>query len=731
MRRMRETGRPHVWLDARHLGAEFWEQPLPDDPRHLPRARRRPGHRADPGRPGLPLRLRRRRAPTCGAARASRALRLRRGRLHRRARRQPARLQLPARGAGVLPPDRRACCPASCRPCADPVADARRPGLVDADVRPRPPGGDDRAGRRAAHRRRARRTRRPSSPRSPTRPGRGRHRGLGDHQPAHRSAPPLAEAARLREETRGSHWREDFPDRDDARWPATSTSRSTATGSRSSFTRPHPPIAEARMTAHAVRRAARRPGRRAGRAGLDPRAVYDARRARARRGPARRPRTSPAWRPSPPTPAATGRLRRPRAGRGGRARGRRAGLRVRRSATTSRSPTGSPTAPGSRRGDVVLRVDGPTAALLTAERTALNFASPPLRRRHRHRALGRRARGHQGAGAATPARRCRACGPCRSTPCAAAAASTTGSASPTRRWSRTTTCSPPAAWCRRSRPSAQRYPDVPVEVEVTDLDQLRELLDAGCERILLDNMTDDRWPRRCAITAGRATLEASGGLTLDRAREVAETGVDFISVGALTHSVDRPRHRHGPAVSPVMTLLCADIGNTHTVLGLLDDGEVLDHWRVATDERRTADEWAVLLQGLLRESTVSDRVDGIAVCATVPAVLHEWREMLVAPLRDAAERRRRAGRADRRTGADGQPARGRRRPDRQRARRRHAVRRPGDRRRLRHRHHLRRGVARRASTSAARSPRASRSRSRRSAAAAPSCARSSCSGRAR
>ncbi len=78
-----------------------------------------------------------------------------------------------------------------------------------------------------------------------------------------------------------------------------------------------------------------------------------------------------------------------------------------------------------------------------------------------------------------------------------------------------------------------------------------------------------------------------------------------------------------------MTLLCADIGNSHTVLGLVDQGEVLDHWRVATDERRTADEWAVLLRGLLRESNVADGVQGVAVCATVPAVLHEWRDMLV------------------------------------------------------------------------------------------------------
>jgi nicotinate-nucleotide pyrophosphorylase (carboxylating) len=82
-----------------------------------------------------------------------------------------------------------------------------------------------------------------------------------------------------------------------------------------------------------------------------------------------------------------------------------------------------------------------------------------------------------------------------------------------------------------------RYLDLPVEVEVTDLEQLALLLDAGCERILLDNMSDEEMAEAVALTAGRATLEASGGLTLDRARSVAETGVDYISVGALTHSV--------------------------------------------------------------------------------------------------------------------------------------------------------------------------------------------------
>ena len=82
-----------------------------------------------------------------------------------------------------------------------------------------------------------------------------------------------------------------------------------------------------------------------------------------------------------------------------------------------------------------------------------------------------------------------------------------------------------------------RFPDLPVEVEVTDLDQLRELLDAGCDQILLDNMDDATMAEAVRLTAGRAALEASGGLTLERARAVAETGVDFISVGALTHSV--------------------------------------------------------------------------------------------------------------------------------------------------------------------------------------------------
>ena len=76
-----------------------------------------------------------------------------------------------------------------------------------------------------------------------------------------------------------------------------------------------------------------------------------------------------------------------------------------------------------------------------------------------------------------------------------------------------------------------------------------------------------------------------------------------------------------------MSILAADIGNSHTVLGLVDDATVRAVGRVATDDRRTADEWAVLLRGLLGDRVAE--IDGIAVCSTVPAVLHEWRDMVV------------------------------------------------------------------------------------------------------
>ncbi|HEX7542229.1 MAG TPA: carboxylating nicotinate-nucleotide diphosphorylase [Anaerolineales bacterium] len=75
-----------------------------------------------------------------------------------------------------------------------------------------------------------------------------------------------------------------------------------------------------------------------------------------------------------------------------------------------------------------------------------------------------------------------------------------------------------------------------IEVEARNLEDVREALTIGVERILLDNMTPENMAEAIRLTAGRAKLEASGNVTLDTVRRIAETGVDYISVGALTHS---------------------------------------------------------------------------------------------------------------------------------------------------------------------------------------------------
>jgi len=77
---------------------------------------------------------------------------------------------------------------------------------------------------------------------------------------------------------------------------------------------------------------------------------------------------------------------------------------------------------------------------------------------------------------------------------------------------------------------------LPVEVECDTLEQVSEALSSGVDAILLDNMALDELRSAVALVGGRARLEASGGITLDNIRAVAETGVDEISVGALTHS---------------------------------------------------------------------------------------------------------------------------------------------------------------------------------------------------
>ncbi len=83
----------------------------------------------------------------------------------------------------------------------------------------------------------------------------------------------------------------------------------------------------------------------------------------------------------------------------------------------------------------------------------------------------------------------------------------------------------------------QLHPDLNIEVEVENLVQLQQALAAGTDIILLDNFSLNDLPAAVALNAGRAKLEASGGITLDNVRDIAATGVDFISVGALTKHI--------------------------------------------------------------------------------------------------------------------------------------------------------------------------------------------------
>lgn len=79
--------------------------------------------------------------------------------------------------------------------------------------------------------------------------------------------------------------------------------------------------------------------------------------------------------------------------------------------------------------------------------------------------------------------------------------------------------------------------DIKIEVETTNLDEVKQTLDAGAEIIMLDNMSNEMMAEAVKIIDGKAQTEASGNMSIPRLRGVAATGVDFISVGALTHSV--------------------------------------------------------------------------------------------------------------------------------------------------------------------------------------------------
>lgn len=80
------------------------------------------------------------------------------------------------------------------------------------------------------------------------------------------------------------------------------------------------------------------------------------------------------------------------------------------------------------------------------------------------------------------------------------------------------------------------FPDAPIEIEVDTLDQLREVLPLRPDLVLLDNMTPAQCAEAVAVVAGATKLEASGGISLNNAKAYADSGVDFIAIGALTHS---------------------------------------------------------------------------------------------------------------------------------------------------------------------------------------------------
>ena len=84
------------------------------------------------------------------------------------------------------------------------------------------------------------------------------------------------------------------------------------------------------------------------------------------------------------------------------------------------------------------------------------------------------------------------------------------------------------------RAAKNSAPGKPVEVEVEDLDELQQALEAGCDRVMLDNFSLEKMREAVALTSHRLELEASGNVTEKTLRPIAETGVDYISIGALT-----------------------------------------------------------------------------------------------------------------------------------------------------------------------------------------------------
>ncbi|GAA4228079.1 nicotinate-nucleotide pyrophosphorylase (carboxylating) [Streptosporangium album] len=336
-------------------------------------------------------------------------------------------------------------------------------------------------------------------------------------------ASALVAAARNREETRGSHWREDFPERNDAWWLGHLDVTLTAEGMTMTYV-PHgqrETVLPAQVETDLIE------------AGLDPAAVTALFKAAADEdlqaaGDVTSLATIPAEQADTADVVA-------------RADGVVCGLAVAEGVFSylsgGRLVVERRVKDGERvtRGDVLMTVTGPTRDLLTAERTALNLLT--------HLSgvatlTGRWVRAVRGTGARIRDSR-------KTLPGLRAlekyAVRCGGGVNHRMSLSDAALIKDnhvvaAGGVAEAFRAVRDAYPGLPIEVEVDRIDQIEPVLAEGAEEILLDNFTVDELALAVRLVDGRARLESSGGLTLEMAHEVAETGVDYLAVGALTHS---------------------------------------------------------------------------------------------------------------------------------------------------------------------------------------------------
>ncbi|MFI7439215.1 L-aspartate oxidase [Nonomuraea indica] len=328
----------------------------------------------------------------------------------------------------------------------------------------------------------------------------------------------LAAAAAARLETRGSHWREDHPERDDDEWLGHLDVTLTEEGLQMTYT-PHGDTVPARLAQELTS------------AGLDPaevNALLD--RALAEDLQEAGDVTSLATIPAGQRAAADVVAR---------ADGVVAGLAVAEAVFVrlgaDRAERRAKDGERVRRGEVLMTVEGPVRGLLTAERTALNLLThlsgvATLTARWVAEVEGTRARVRDSRKTLPGLRslekyavRCGGGVNHRMSLSDAALIKDNHVVAA-------------GGVAEAFRAVRDRYPDLPIEVEVDRIDQIEPVLAEGAEEILLDNFTIKDLALAVQIVKNRARLEASGGLTLESARDVAETGVDYLAVGALTHS---------------------------------------------------------------------------------------------------------------------------------------------------------------------------------------------------